>query len=461
MAGGIINPNGPFQIAFQNGFLARFFEEGLDSEAAFQHDCVVEMIPIRAGQSITKTRVGRTPPQISPLNPANVTGLDNGLTASTPNMEQYTYNVNEYGGLKQLDLAEELAGISDQLKMLAHTNGVEAAQTVERLVKQTWFANYNTGNTWVRGDLGSVTSSTLHVDDIRGFQFNYVNGQPEPVSSSNPLPVAEYGSQPQTFNVIGAVADSPTQSVYPSSNGITSDGISGVLTYNSASVGDPVSGDAIISSIAPVVLRPNNKLSTNALTTQDTLSVQLLQAAQTTLSQNAVPKHRDKTYHCYLDYHAFNELMADQQFQIMYASRGANPEYQNAQVFTIMGLTVIPTTEVYLQNAVTAAGMQNLGTAQVHRVLVTGAGGINIGHFSGLESFAERGDAVGHVSQIFMVDHIAHIVRSPIDNMGRQLSMAWLAMFALVCPTDLTATPTIIPTASNAAYKRAVVIEYV
>ena len=468
MAGGLVPPGSAFNIAFQQGFLARSFEEGLDSESAFSHDVVVEMIPIRAGNSITKTKIGRTPPQPTPLNPVNVTGLDNGLTATTPSLEQYTYNVNQYAGNKQLDLLEEQEGIADQLMALAHTNGVEAAQTIERVLKQTWFAAYNTGNTWIRNAAMGETDPTtakIYVDDIRGFQVNWVNGVPTPVAVDNPLPVQEVafnGGVTQTFNVVAAVADVPTNSVYPASVvGSASDGISGYLTINPVAGTLPVGGDALQSSLGSPVYRPNNKQGTNQLTSQDLLSISLLQTAQASLSQNAIPRHRDGTYHCYLDYHSMTELLIDSQFQIMYASRGNNPEYQNNQVFTLLGMTFIPTTEVYLQASVAAAGMQPLlpGTS-IHRVLITGMGGLYQGHFSGLESFAQRGEAVGSVSNIYMVDHIAHIVRAPIDNMGRQVQMTYLSVFGVVCPTDLTANPSIIPTASNAAYKRAVVIEH-
>jgi len=467
MPGGLVPTNSAFGIAFQQGFLARMFEEGLDSESAFSHDVVVEMIPIRAGNSITKTKIGRTPPQPTPLNPVNVTGLDNGLTATTPSLEQYTYNVNQYAGNKQLDLLEEQEGIADQLMALAHTNGVEAAQTIERVLKQTWFAAYNTGNTWIRddGSASDPTEAKIYVDDIRGFQVNWVNGVPTPVAVDNPLPVQEVafnGGVTQTFNIIAAVADVPTQSVYPASVvGSSSDGISGYLTISPSASTLPVAGDAIISSLASPVYRPNNKQGTNQLTSQDLLSISLLQTAQASLSQNAIPRHRDGTYHCYLDYHSMTELLIDSQFQIMYASRGNNPEYQNNQVFTLLGMTFIPTTEVYLQASVAAAGMQSLlpGT-NIHRVLITGMGGLYQGHFSGLESFAKRGEAVGSVSEIYMVDHTAHIVRAPIDNMGRQVQMTYLSVFGVVCPTDLTANPSIIPTASNAAFKRAVVIEH-
>lgn len=464
MAGGLINPNSALQIAYQTGMLARMFEEGLDSEAAYAHDATVEIVPAGIGETITKTRISRLAPQTTPLNPMNIGGLDNGLVALTPTAEQYTYSIQQFGAVQYLDLVQEQAGIANQLKQIARNNGVNAAQTVERLMKQNWFANYDTGNTWIRSDLGAVTSSTFYVDDIRGFQFNYVNGVAQPVSPSNPLPVMEVafeGGTTQTMNITGAVADSVTRSVYPASvAGGSSDGVSGQLTYANSSSGNAVNGDALVSSLASPVFRPNNKQATNQLNSNDLVTVALLQTAQASLSQNAIPRHADGTYHCYMDYQSMTELLVDPQFQIMYASRGSNEVYQNNQVFTFLGMTIIPTTEAYLQALVPAAGMQTASpNTVVHRVLITGKEGINIGHFAGIKSYADR-EAVNSISNIYMVDNIAHIIRAPIDNMGRNVSLAWLGAFAIVCPTDLTATPSIIPTASNAAYKRAVVIEH-
>lgn len=462
---GLVNADSALQLAYQTGMLSRMFEEGLDSEAAYAHDAVVEIVPAGIGQTITKTRISRLLPQVTPLNPMNIGGLDNGLSPITPTAEQYTYAIQQYGAVQYLDLVQEQAGIANQLKQFARNNGVNAAQTVERLMKQNWFANYNTGATWIRSDLGSVTSTTFYVDDIRGFQFNYVNGKPEAVSVSNPLPCVEVafdGGTSQSFSVTAAVSDSVTRSVYPSSVvGGSSDGVSGQLTITGATVGSPVAGDAVISSLASPVFRPNNKQATNQLNSNDLITVALLQTAQASLSQNAVPRHKDGTYHCYMDYQSMTELLVDPQFQVMYASRGNNEIYQNNQVFTFLGMTIIPTTEAYLQAIVPSAGMQSgqAPSTVIHRVLITGAEGINIGHFVGIKSYADR-EAVGSVSNIYLVDNIAHIIRSPIDNMGRNVSLAWLGIFAIVCPTDLTATPSIIPTASNSAFKRAVTLEH-
>ena len=287
----------------------------------------------------------------------------------------------------------------------------------------------------------------------------------QPVSSSNPLLVNEVAFQSgvdQSFYVIAAVADAVSQSVYPSSvAGQGSDGVSGFLTIYPVAGTLPVAGDALVSSLATPVLRPNNKQGTNQLTSSDQLTIQLINNAKAVLQQNAVPVHpEDRCYHLYYDYQSENELLVDQQFQIMSASRLADPEDQNGRIFTLMGIKFIPTTEAYLQALVPAAGMQVAppGT-MVHRVLITGHDGLRQGNFAGLESYAER-SGVGSINNIYLVDNIAHIIRSPLDNMGRQVSLAYLTVFAMVCPTDLTTTPAIIPTCNNATFKRAVVIEH-
>lgn len=460
----IINPNSGFQIAYQQGFLARFFEEGLDSLMAYRRDAKQEAIPCGIGESITKTRAGRLAPVPTPLNPANVVGLDNGVNYVTPNLEQYIYNVSQYTNGAILDMLSTQTSIADQFLLLAKDNGVNAAQTIERVAKQTWFAAYNTGNTWVRGDLAASTTTTCAVDDIRGFEFAPQNGKMQPVSSSNPLVVYEKafggGGVTQTLSVIGAVADSPTQSVYPSSVvGQASDGRSGVLTFASATA--PNSGDALVSAIATPVVRPNGKSGTNQLGPGDQLTMQLINNAVAQLEANAIPRHPDGCYHAYYDFVSQSELFIDQQFILASASRIADTEYQNGQVFSLFGTKFVPTTEAYLQALNTSAGMQapaSNGT-QVHRVLITGAAGLCQGNFIGLETYAQH-QAVGQISNIFMVDNVAHIIRSPIDNQGRTVTLVWLAAFGMVCPTDLTATPAIIPTANNAAYKRAIVIEH-
>ena len=224
----------------QTGFLARFVEEGLDSNFAYRREAILETLPGRLGQTLALTRTGRKPPVPTALNPANLTNnFDNGLpNPSVPSVEQYAYNMAEYGDTLDVDLVGELAGIANMFKQFARTSGEQAAHTMERLAKSKLFAAYNTGNTFVRTDLGASSTTTCHVDDIRGFQTVYVNGVPTPVSMTYPLVVYEYastsGGVDQTLSVTAATADGTDHSVYPSDNGTSSAGISGVLTFATA-----------------------------------------------------------------------------------------------------------------------------------------------------------------------------------------------------------------------------------
>jgi hypothetical protein len=455
--------NFPAQLVplIQQNFLARFLEEGLDSEAAYRRHAILEQIPARLGQTLTMSKTGRKSPVTAVTNPANVTvGLDNGLTPSLASVEQYTYNVVELAAASDVDIMGELAGIADQLKTAARNNGVQAAQSLERLAKSVLFAAYNGGNSFVRTDLGESSSTTCHVDDVRGFTQVMVNGQFQPVSMSNPLIVNEIsvdGGVTQTLTVTGVSVDAVTQSLYPSDEpGVsTSAGQSGVLTFESAT--DPVAGDALIAANAPLVLRPAGKTATTALQSGDNMTLNLLLSAVQQLRANAVPVFPDGTYHLVLDNMSLLQLFSDQQFIIATAAQFKAEQYMTGQIFVVYGCTVIPTTEAYVQTT-SAAQIAGGVSVTVRRPILMGAESLLQGNFEGLEFWLNR-DGFEPIGNVMLVDGIAQILRPPLDRLQRMASLAWTWIGAFAVPTDMTATPAVIPTASNAVYKRCVVME--
>ena len=74
---------------------------------------------------------------------------------------------------------------------------------------------------------------------------------------------------------------------------------------------------------------------------------------------------------------------------------------------------------------------------------------------------ASEMDAVGgNDPDLFSIfDGIAHITREPLDALKQVVTQSWTYIGGFVVPTDITATPTTIPTASNARYKRGVILE--
>lgn len=453
----------------QQGFLERELEEGLDSELAYRREAYQETIPVRIGETITRSRKSRKAPITAPLNPSSDTGLDNGLTSGTFSVEQYSFTMQRYADTVDINMADDLAGIADQLIANSRNNGVQAAQSLERIARSRLFTAYQGGNTRVRTDLGASTTTTCHVDDISGFTTVLVNGVPTGISSANPITVTETAVSnsgvSQTLTVTAAAADATNQSTNPN-------GISGTLTFTAATA--PVNGDALVAVNAPKIIRPYGYLTTAQLNGSDTLTMGLIEDGVAYLRDNGVPPMEDGTYHCILDNTSMRQLWADQDFKVLFAGRADSTEFRKARVVELLGVTYIPTTEAFVQPAGYAWGgtspnfsygpgstatSPSAVTTTIRRPILMGAESIIQGNFQGIEEYANR-EGVDMIGAMFLVNNVVQILRPPLDRLQQTASLSWMWIGDFAVPTDITATTAIIPTASNALYKRALVIEH-
>ena len=60
-----------------------------------------------------------------------------------------------------------------------------------------------------------------------------------------------------------------------------------------------------------------------------------------------------------------------------------------------------------------------------------------------------------------MIDNIAMVTREPLDRLQQIIAQSWYWIGGFCAPTDVTTNPTTVPTATNAAFKRAVIIEHI
>ena len=330
----------------QQGFLEREFEEGLDSVLAYRRTALEETVPNRLGETLTRTRKGRKAPVSTPMNPSTNTGLDNGLTPSTFTMEQYSFTMQEYGDTVDTNTLQDLAAIANNLFANSRNSGVQAAQSLERIAQGKLFSAYLGGNSRVRTDLGAGSTTTCHVDDVRGFQTVLVNGVVTAISGTNTLSVQEIstssGGVNQTLTVSAFTIDGSNQSTTPG-------GISGTITFAAATT--PVNLDSLIALNAAKILRPFSKSNTSQLTGADVLTMSLIEDSVAYLRDNAVPPHADGTYHCILDNTSLRQLWADQDFKVLFAGRYDASEYRDGDIIRLLGVTFIPTTETYVQPA--------------------------------------------------------------------------------------------------------------
>jgi hypothetical protein len=449
----------------QQGFLERELEEGLDSQLAYRREAARETIPVRIGETLTRTRKSRVAPVTTPLAPGSDTGLDNGLTTQTFTVEQYSFTMQRFANTVDINMADDLAGIADQLIANSRNNGVNAAQSLERIARQRLFAAYMGGNSRVRTDLGASTTTTCHIDDITGFTSVLVNGVVTPVSGSNPLSVAEIAvagaGVGQTLSVTGVSADATNASTSPI-------GISGILTFATATA--PVNGDALIAANAPLIKRPFGYETTAQMTSGSVFTLGLIEDAVAQLRDNGVPPMADGTYHCILDNTSMRQLWADQDFKLLFAGRSDSEEFRRGDIISLLGVSYIPTTEALIQpagtqfnglnyNAVSTATGASAINVKVRRPVIMGAESIIQGDFEGLAEYIGR-EGVNPIGMIFLVNGVAQILRPPLDRLQQTTSLSWQWIGDFAVPTDITATTSIIPTASNALFKRAVVIEH-
>ena len=429
------------QPIIQQGFLEREFEHALTSRLGYRAIADREAFAVGIGETLTKTRAGLKPPVTSPLVPSTNTNLDNGLTPTTWGVEQYTITINHYASTSDLNMVTSRVGIQGQFLLNAYTNGEQAARSLDELARNALFGPYFGGNTRVRTTLGA-SGPAVAVDDIRGFQTVFINGIQAAIANSPGLTVT-VGAD--AYTCVGANADASNVSTTPG-------GISGVLTFSApVSVSDATAGNAVQSATASVIIRPNQRTTTAGLAATDTLSMSNLLDAVAKLRMNAVPDI-EGVFNCYLDPVSARQLFADQDFQRLFqGATSANQVFKRGMINDFLGLRFIPTTEAYVQPHPTLPG------AVIRRPIICGQGALIEGDFAGMAA----DDVAPKDSIVTMVDGVAMVTREPIDRLQQIIAQSWYWIGGFCAPSDTTTNNTIIPTASNASFKRAVMIEHV
>jgi hypothetical protein len=437
---GIQNFPAALQPIIQQGFLEREFAQALVSRLGYRACADREEIAVGIGETLTKTRAGLRPTVTVPLAPSTNTNLDNGLTPGNWGVEQYTITINHYAATMDLNMVTSRVGIASQFLQNAYTNGEQAARSLDEIARNVLFAAYFGGNTRVRVTLGSPGTS-LTADDIRGFQQAFVNGVQQAVSASNPLTVT-IGAN--VYTAVGAAADGTNVST-------ASGGVSGVLTLSgNVSVSDGTAGNTVLAATASSILRPAGRGNTSLILATDTLTMSSLLDSVARLRLNAVPEI-DGAYNCHLDPISARQLFADPDFkQLFQGATSVNQVFRKGMTNDFLGLRFMPTTEVYVQPHPTLANVM------IRRPIICGAGALIEGDFAGMA--AE--DVAPADSIVTMVNGVAMVTREPIDRLQQIIAQSWYWMGGFCAPSDTTTNSTTVPTATNASFKRAVIVEH-
>lgn len=441
------------QSVIQTGFLEHQFGLPLKAKLGFRAIADREPFTANIGETITKTRTGLLQAVTTPMAPAANSDITSGLTPQNYSVEQYILSIAQYAANMQINIVTQKVAIADLFLRNAYTLGEQAFRSVDTIAQQTLFNTYMGGNTRVRTTLGAP-AATIAVDDIRGFQ-NTLNsaGQVVAISVSNPVNVT-VGSD--VYSLTGSAADGSNVSTAPG-------GISGTLTFSgNVTVADGTAGNPVVSAVAPYVVRPSlTSNNTMAATTaaisaandvnNGKLTMGMVLNAKATMSANGVPVV-DATgmYHLYVDPLQATGLYSDPAFQQFFRGQVTTEEYRQGVVAELLGVRI---EETNLNPVQTLAGV---GT--VRRGMLVGQGALVEGIFTN-EAYGEALAGVDADDMITIIDGIAHVTREPLDALKQVVTQTWSYIGGFVVPTDTTTNPATIPTASNAAAKRGVLIE--
>jgi hypothetical protein len=457
------------QPIIQQGFLEREFQEALHSAIGYRAIAEREKFAIGIGETLTKTRRGLKTPVTIPLAASTNTNIDNGLTSSTFAVEQYTISINQYADTIDLNMVTNKVGIVSQFLQNARVNGIQSGQSLDRLARNALFAAYFGGSTRVSVTLGSA-GTAVQVDDIRGFYAAPANGVMAAVSASNTLSVT-VGST--TYTLTGAVADGvataacavagvaqPALMTFSGANTNATTapgGFSGVLTFSAAvSTANATAGNTVLAANACGIVRPSGRGNTSLLQATDTLTMANILDGVALLRLNNVPgvdggagALADGLYNLYIDPKSARQLFSDPDFKQLFQGASSSEVFRRGMTNDFLGVRFMPTTEAYTQVLA--------GVGTVRRPILVGGAALVEGDYAGI---ADEDVAPGN-AEISIVDDIAMVTREPLDRLQQIIAQSWYWIGGFTAPSDITTNTNVVPTATSAAFKRAVLIEHI
>lgn len=425
------------QEIVQDGLLDGVFDHAL--QPAFLFEALAELKPWGAnlGSESILTRDG-----LIPVSTTAITGSD--ASATTYGFEQYSIKMDQWGTAVDTNLAVSAMALASKFIEDNQRLGVNAAETLNQLAQQNLYGAFAEGTTWVT-TAQATASTTCVVNDATGFQYAKVLSG---TSGSDPSEGLTGVSVPTLVPV------SATNTLDITVNGASNTVVGVDVATDTLTLGTAVTqavGDAVVSAIGPVMVRPNARASAYDLVATDICTLQNVQAAVTRLRTMRVPPIRG-AYTCHAHPQTIEELFQDAAFQRVYTGRADSQAYLGFQpgdsigdgahfMGRFMGVD-------WIMNTVVPSPSN--GTLDYYQPIVCGQGCLIKGPF---ENQALDALTIPTISEVQVINGVARIWRAPLDRLGQVISSAWKWTGGWSVGTDML-------TGDSAVYKRAVVIEH-
>lgn len=449
---------------FQRDALARETGETLFPNVLFRADVMRTQFEGTIGQSKTIPVPGLLEIDTSP----RVVGVT--PTPDQQSFEYYKVTPEAYGRTVSQSLPGNYASAVGPYYQKKKAQVLQAAQTVNRILRNKLYAPYMGGHSIVDSVAGGGTLIT--VNSLNGFSASVdpVSGYPVPVSSASPRAYLRNGTLVAGSVIIGATPNDPLNPLGP-----------GVLTLDVA-VGPFVAGDRIDAVDASPIIRPNSVATVDGINAGDFFNGELVQRAVTLLRDNSVPQHSDGYYHVHFPPAGEQGLLRDNLVQRMFETRGLEDDpfakfafgrglgctfYSNNQCPDLATTDNNKRTSSRPATAPDAVGAGDIGGdivnasgVRILRAVVTG-GGVIQEHYVDEMSYMTEAGYLGRVEARSVenrgievrADGIRFVDQAPTDIFGEAIQMGWSMTADWAPPTNRLSGK------GPAAYKLGVIIE--
>lgn len=440
----------------QDNSLERAFHDSLFPNLLFRGEVAPVKWPDNVGDTMIFSAPGLIKPNAAPLAP----GVD--PTPKSYSIEQWQATLNQYADTIDTHMPTSITAIVDLFLRNAHQLGLQAAQSMNRKVRDQMYNAAESGWTVCDGAQSAVTQ--LRVARLNGFTRarnpNLVGAGVSTVrfdfvSSSNPLEITVNSTGGDVArNVIGFIPDLPGDELGP-----------GVLLLNSAVT---VADRAYVKSIdATFVVRAGGGNSIDAIGAGDVATMADCRAAIANFRSNNVPVHPDMRFHAHIDPVSENRLYGDAEMQRLNTSLPDYYMYKQFAIGEILGTIFVRNTECPVETTVNggetntfepsdpfAPEVKNASGLEMHRILFTAQGGC-LEYYQDLEGLITDAGITGGVAEpritnngieIFS-ERIQLVFRAPLNRTQDMVATTWKFIGDWPVRTDAA-------TGSRARYKR-------
>jgi hypothetical protein len=447
----------------QDRTLERVFHDPLFANLLFRGEARPELWQANLGERQVFTRTGLIEPSTTPLVP----GAD--PVPASYSSEQWEAEASQFGHTLDTHMPTSYVTLASKFLNDTKTLGMHAAQTMNRLIRNSLYRKYLGGET-VLTVAATVGQTTIFVAGLNGFTERVVDGRLLPVSPTNPLPITFSGSAEPANTVIGFSPSNPANPLGP-----------GQLSLGAAitATGVPIRGGVFAATRSRRV-RVGNGATPDALTSGSILTLNTIISSVTRLRGQNVPPHADGYYHVHLTPEGEEQIFQDNHWQRLHQSLPDSAAYRDLAIGRAVGCIFYRNTENPNSFTVNASSiladpggaggatfstdiggeLTNEAGVAIRRALVTG-GGVVVEKYLDESKFITEAGVTGKIGMFsvvnggvsIMTQRIRYILRAPLDRLQQVLSQSWSWSGDFPIPSDVVS-------GDGARYKRAVVIEH-